>query len=198
MHIMNKSGFEQRLSASAKDFNAGVKAALEARLGVQIFPIEDMQFSELITRLDHSGIDAFLYDKNGNPKALASRMNYQRAVAKKPAFSFRYARWNKEMRAWDCDREYIRKLYVGRHPGSFVLFPSLHVESFCKKRSSGQIGWSFAAETRDILEFAEQNLDNPDVVSIYEPRNDEPRKVISISIAEFAKTHPVIEVHATH
>lgn len=191
---MKNEQFKKRMNASASDFVHGVKPSLEARLKCKIFSIEDLESTELVKKLDQSGIDAFRYDAQGYIRALASRMNYHKAAAINPIFTFRYARWNPSFRAWDCDREYIRKLLIARQPASFNLFPTMHVESFCQARNSGKIGWSYAASTKEILEFAEQNIGNRKIVEIFEPRDDEPRKVIKVSIAEFAKHHQVIEI----
>lgn len=191
---MNESGFSVRQTDSATDFMLGVKVALEARLKAKIYPIESLRCTELIKKLDQSGIDAFCYDQSGHPRALASRVLYQKTAATRPMFTFRYALWNARENAWDCDREYIRKLYVARNPHGFILFPHLHVESYCTAKRSGLIEWSFAAHTRDILEYAEENLDNRAVVRIFEPKTGERRKVISVSVEAFAKHYRVLEI----
>lgn len=191
---MSNTAFKRRFSKSAKDFEMSIQPALEKCLAIKIFPVETLHSSELAVKLDQSGIDAFTYDEGGNPRALASRMCYQRRRAKRPLFTFRYALWDEQVGAWDCNREFYRKLNTARNPENFVLFPHLHVESYTPTSGSGIIEWSFAARTKEIIEFAEANLEDPKVVNIYEPKRDEPRKVIEISVKEFAKYHQVIEV----
>jgi len=78
---MLDSGFKKRLSDSAADFVLGVQPVLERRLNATIYPVEDLQHIELARRLDLSGIDAFYYDKSGDPRALGSRMNYHSSAA---------------------------------------------------------------------------------------------------------------------
>ena len=179
---------------SALDFIKGVKPLLEDELKVKIFPIEDWQTNELAVRFDQAGIDGFYFTDDGRIHALASRVNYSTRAATKPIFSFRYSLYLSKTKGWDDNREFKKKLNAANSPENFELFPKLHVESFSKEKGSGSLGWSFAAQTRDILNYIENNLDNPEKVFQFEPRVGERRKVICAYVEPFAMEYPIIPV----
>ncbi|RIL12537.1 MAG: hypothetical protein DCC75_00245 [Proteobacteria bacterium] len=182
-----------RLRDSAKDFIRGVQPALEARLKVKIFPIEDVENSELLKLLDQVGIDGFYYD-DGQIRGLASRVNYHEHARKTPAFTFRFALWVDELNSWDGDREFARKIKAFKSPKEFNFLPRIHVESFSKGKGTGLIGWSFAAELKDVLEYYHRYYSDRDRIRIFEPRFGERRKVLSIPIEPFSKEYPILDV----
>lgn len=191
---MKDKDFYNRLGASAKDFVLGVQSALEKQLQVTVHPIEDLKNSELIKSLDQRGIDAFYYDKQGDIRGLASRLNYSSFARKHPAFTFRYKLWDKKRNCWDENREYARKLRAANSPDDFILFPKLHVESCAQSAGSGLIDWSFAAQTKDLMNFIRDNLEDTSKVKIFTPSIGERRQVVSVSVDAFAKVHTVTQV----
>ena len=135
---MKDDAFYKRMAASAKDFVTGVQPAMEEQLNVSIHPIEDRETISILMSLDQSGIDAFYFDKHGDLRGLASRMNYGSYSEKRPAFTFRYMLWDARSNRWDENREYARKLRAANSPEEFIMFPKLHVESFSRSKGSGQ------------------------------------------------------------
>lgn len=192
---MKDDDFYTRMNNSSKDFILGVQPALERQMAVNIHPIEDIESTKLIKMLDQKGIDAFYYDKDGDMRALASRVNYSKFSSTRPAFTFRYKLWNKQSNDWDDNREYALKLKAANSTDEFIMFPKLHVESFSREIGSGRIGWSFAANTKDILNYIRDNIDNPEVVRIFTPKVRERRQVISISVEAYAKNNTVMEIN---
>ncbi len=191
---MKSRGFQERLNHSAQDFVAGVQPILERRLNITVLPVEELQVGELGMRLDQAGIDAFYYNAQGHMRGLASRVNYSDFAARRPAFTFRYALFDHAKGDWDYNREFNRKLIAATSPEAFNLFPRLHVESFSHAKGAGEIGWSFAAETRDIVTFIDQNRDNPKRVQIFTPKCGERRQVVSVSVEAFARDNKIIEL----
>ncbi len=191
---MNDQGFRNRLAASARDFIRGVQPSLEKRLRVTIHPIEQFQNNELVQKLDHAGIDGFYFDRENTPHCLASRMNYARAAAREPWFSFRYSLFDDASGNWDDRREFAKKCSLANAPQNFALFPKLHVESFSQQRGSGRITWSFAAETAQVIRFIHMHFENEDMIRFFEPRQGERRRVVAVPIRVFAKHHEVIEI----
>lgn len=191
---MKSRGFHERLNHSAQDFVTGVQPILERELNITVLPVEELQVGELGKRLDQAGIDAFYYNERGEMRGLASRLNYSDFAARRPAFTFRYALFDSGKNDWDYNREFSRKLAAATVPEEFNLFPRLHVESFGRSKGAGEIGWSFAAETRDIVTFIDRNLDNPDRVRVFTPKFGERRQVVSIDVEMFARDNKVIEL----
>lgn len=191
---MANGALKERMSASAQDFILGVKPVLERQLKIEVFPVEEFERESLERKLDQAGIDAFYFDEDGIPRGLASRVNYHSMSDKRPAFSFRYRKWNYDNEAWDDYKEYHRKLYAANNPQLDILFPKLHVESFCESKWKGMIKWSFAADTRAILNYAEEFMQDPNRISKYKPFKGERREVINIFIDQFMKEHEVIEL----
>lgn len=193
---MKTHGFVERDTHSAQDFVKGVQPVLERQLSISVHPIEELKLSELARKLDQNGIDAFYYDTQGHIRGLASRMNYSQRVSKEPSFTFRYALYDRKTKSWDTNREFQRKLLAANAPQEFILFPKLHVESFCTRRGEGVIGWSFAAETKDIVNYIQTYIGDTSRVRIFTPSIGERRQVVSVPIEVFAKEHRVIEVAA--
>lgn len=193
---MASDELKARISASAKDFILGVKPVLERQLKIQVFPLDDPEKDDLARKLDQAGIDAFYFDEGEYPRGLASRINYHSMSEKRPAFSFRYRKWNDNngKGKWDEYREYHRKLYAANNTQLDILFPKLHVESFSESKSKGLIKWSFVAETRAILNYAEEFMNDPKRIHKYEPSKGERREVINIYIDEFRKENKVIDL----
>lgn len=191
---MKDKNFAQRLTISAQDFVKGVKPILENQLGIEIHPIEEFNCTKLIKNFDQQGIDAFYYDKNGSMRGLASRMNYSTFASRNPAFTFRYKLWDEKKKCWDENREYTRKLHAANAVDEFHFFPKIHIESYSHAKGSGNIGWSFAAKTKDILNFIKENIDNSEIVQMFEPSVGEKRQVITISVEKFAREHVVMEI----
>lgn len=187
------SGFRERLSKSAEDFVKGVQPALEKRLNVKIYPVENHNASELMRRLDWVGVDGFYYN-DGRMHCLASRVQRSAHVFSDPVFSFRYALGVKGPAKWDWDREFSRLIQAARAPQEYPLFPRLHVESFSRSPGSGEIEWSFAAKTRDILSYFVSYYEDKDRVKFYEPKYHERRKVLEIPVAPFADEYEVIDI----
>lgn len=194
---MSNQALQNRIAISASDFVIGVKPILESQLKVVIHPLEALASNELMQKLDQSGIDSFYFDENGNPRGLASRVNYARAAALRPEFSFRYARWNAQRGEWDYNREFHRKIDAACSPNEFILFPKLHVESYSRAKGTGNIGWAFGADTKQILQFITENFNDERKVRIYEPRVGERRLVITASVEAFAKSYSVIEARGS-
>lgn len=195
---MTNAAFQSRLTSSAQDFIYGVQERLEEKLKITVYPIEGLNSETILAKLDQIGIDAFYFDSRGQTHGLASRINYNSIAALKPSFTFRYALYDVERKLWDNNREYQRKLDAANQSGEFMVFPKLHIESFSVRKGSGSILWSFGAETKKIVNYAEANLDNPEKVRIFEPRTGERRKVLSVSVEDFAREHDVIEVLPTY
>lgn len=189
--MVGQDGFQKRMKRSAQDFWIGVRPEIERRTRAEILPLESLKENKTIKAFDQVGIDAFYLTKEGNLKGLASRMQYSDFVKKQPCFSFRYALWDSKINSWDYNREYERKLYASNNPHEFNFFPQFHVESFGCKTDRGHIGWSYMAHTKDIMNYARDNIKDENKVRIYEPRVKEKRMVLNVLIAPFSKQNEV-------
>lgn len=184
----------QRLKQSATDFIIGVQPTLESRFKVKIYPVEDLQGIELAEKFDQSGIDAFYMNKNGSIKGLASRVNYHPIALQNPQFTFRYGKKSKLNNRWDYNQEFNRKLHFANNPLDFNLFPKIHVESYSSIKGLGRIVWSFAAETKTLVNFIKDNIEDKEKVRIFRPTSGEERQVISISVEDYARDNVVYDI----
>lgn len=192
-----KSGLFQRMHHSSDDFLIGVKPALESLLKISIHSIEDEAALGILAKaLDQAGIDAFYFTEDRQLRGLASRVRYTEDVRLKPEFSLRFALFDKKANTWSENCEFQKKLRTANSPEQFNFFPKYHVESFAnrKAKGTGDIGWSFAAETKRLLNYAEAHIDNPERVRIWEPRSGERRKVISIYADPYALDYEIIPI----
>lgn len=182
---------------SSADFVIGVKPELEQLLNISIYSIEDEgQLSFLCAALDQAGIDAFYFTEDKQVRGLASRVRYTEDVRMKPEFSLRFARFEQKTKSWIENCEFQKKLKTANSPEQFNFFPKYHVESFANRRArgSGDIGWSFAAETKCLLNYAHHHIDDPLRVRIWEPKSGERRRVISIYAEPYGRDCEIIPI----
>ena len=184
----------KRMALSAQDFVRGVQPVIEELLGIKVYPIENVDNSELFQLFDKNGIDAFYFDEGRRPRGLASRMNYHSAAARKPCFTFRYGLWDYRSNSWNSNREFVRLCEAVSRPEEHIILPKLHVESFSRAKGSGSIGWSFAADTRTLMRYIHANFADHKKVRIFEPKSGEKRSVISVCVETYAREFPVIPV----
>ncbi|MFN8392984.1 MAG: hypothetical protein U0136_22005 [Bdellovibrionota bacterium] len=191
------SHFFERLRDSAQDFLLGVKPDLQDKLQIKVYPVDDMQNNELAKKFDQVGIDSFYFDADGEMRGLASRVNYFKRLNEdmpRPTFSLRFRKWDAIRKRWEDNAEFSRKLRAANSPESFSLFPKLHVESFCHAKRSGNIGRSFGAETKDIVNFIDEYFNDQDRVWTYFPKSGERREVVCVDVEQFARIYDLIPV----
>lgn len=190
-HPMEATSLDIRRRASALDFIYGVKPIFEKRLRAKVYPIEEFDSSQLAKRLDMSGIDAFYYEQDKQPRTLGSRMRWEKSAKDSPTFSLRYALYNPAKKYWDTSREFYRKARALADFNELIVCPKLHIESFSRVKGSGEVEWSFSVDTRHLIQFVYDHWDNPDRVIVFQPSKDEPRKVILVPIDQIKREYPV-------
>ncbi len=195
--MTSKAELIARMETSSCDFMVGVKPKLEALLKIRIYSIEDQgELNHLAKALDQAGIDAYYYTEDRQIRGLASRMRYTDDVRTRPEFSLRYALFDRQSQTWNDNCEFQRKLRTANAAEQFNFFPKFHVESYAPRQSKGQgaIGWSFAAATKSLVNYARTHLEDPTRVRIWEPKSGEPRKVISIYVDPYARDCEIVPV----
>lgn len=144
------------LADSAYDFNRHVKGLLEAKLGGEIVSIEDEKAkSDILSRFDHHGIDAFQILEPAGMRGIASRVTYGEHD---PSFTVRYAYFDGKKDVFNC--EYQKKLRaLGDLPGHW-FFPHYTVQARCTAKRDGELQWAAYVETKDLISFIAANEGN--------------------------------------
>jgi len=104
--------------------------------------------------------------------------------------------WDEHKKEWDCNREFFRKAQALSDANDLVICLKLHVESFSRNKGTGEISWSFAATTTDLIKFIYHHFEDPERVSLYEPLRGERRKVIAVPVESFAGEYEVVDIGA--
>ena len=60
------------------------------------------------------------------------------------------------------------------------------------------IGWSFPAQTKDLMNYSRDDLGDKTKVGASVPTTGEWRQVIHVDVERFAKDHRVVEINCAH